>query len=249
MTSVYAPPEIALEWQRRLHARGWVVPAWPVEHGGCGWSLVTRRYIWAQRGTAAAGAPPVSPMGVGMCGPVLIGHGSAAQQARFLPPHAVGRRVLVPGLFGDRKAGSDLASLRMIARDATATPLVCDRPQDLDHPRPTMPTWIFMPGADLERGDPAAAGNHLSADRHDQTPGIDRPADRLALGRAHPERDLLRLGVRAPKSATSSGAVGQGWTRGQIPDGIRARRQPVTRPRPEGSPGQRSGRWSLASKR
>ena len=26
MTSVYAPPDVALAWQKKLHARGWVAP-------------------------------------------------------------------------------------------------------------------------------------------------------------------------------------------------------------------------------
>ena len=83
MTSVYAPHELSMAWQAILHARGWAAPAWPVEHGGCGWTAA-QRYIFASE-LATAGAPPLSPMGLGMCGPVLIGHGSPAQKAHFLP--------------------------------------------------------------------------------------------------------------------------------------------------------------------
>lgn len=83
MTSVYASPELALAWQAILHRRGWAAPAWPVQFGGCDWSL-SQRYIFASE-LAAADAPPLSPMGIGMCGPVMIGHGDAAQRAHFLP--------------------------------------------------------------------------------------------------------------------------------------------------------------------
>ena len=83
MTSVYADPGKALAWQNILHEKGWVAPSWPVEHGGTGWTLA-QRYIW-QRERIAAGAPPVSPMGVQMCGPAIIGHGSDEQKAYFLP--------------------------------------------------------------------------------------------------------------------------------------------------------------------
>ena len=62
LTSVYADHDTGIAWQRTLHARGWVAPAWPVQYGGCGWP-VARRYIFASE-TAAAGAPPVSPMGI-----------------------------------------------------------------------------------------------------------------------------------------------------------------------------------------
>jgi alkylation response protein AidB-like acyl-CoA dehydrogenase len=36
-----------MEWQRILHERGWAAPAWPVECGGCDWSL-TQHYIFSQ---------------------------------------------------------------------------------------------------------------------------------------------------------------------------------------------------------
>ena len=36
-----------LRWQRLLHARGWGGPAWPVEHGGCGWNAV-QQYIFEE---------------------------------------------------------------------------------------------------------------------------------------------------------------------------------------------------------
>ncbi|MEX1249977.1 MAG: acyl-CoA dehydrogenase family protein [Hyphomonas sp.] len=39
---------------------------------------------------ARAGAPPLSPMGTGMCGPALIGHGSKVQKDRYLPRSLAG---------------------------------------------------------------------------------------------------------------------------------------------------------------
>ncbi|MBF6518646.1 acyl-CoA dehydrogenase family protein, partial [Nocardia cyriacigeorgica] len=38
-TSVYPDHEASMAWQQILHERGWAAPAWPVEHGGCDWSL------------------------------------------------------------------------------------------------------------------------------------------------------------------------------------------------------------------
>ena len=83
MTSVYSDHETGMAWQRKLNARGWAAPAWPTPYGGPGWNVV-QRYIWA-RESARAGAPAISPMGIGMCGPVLIGHGSPEQRAFYLP--------------------------------------------------------------------------------------------------------------------------------------------------------------------
>jgi alkylation response protein AidB-like acyl-CoA dehydrogenase len=122
MTSVYAPPSIAMEWQRRLHKRGWVVPSWPVEYGGCGWTQV-QSYIFTHE-CAAADAPPLSPMGLGMCGPVLLGYGTTEQKAHYLPRMLSGDDFWCQG-YSETESGSDLASLRMKAvRDGEE--FVCD---------------------------------------------------------------------------------------------------------------------------
>ena len=70
MTSVYADHEASMEWQRILHERGWAAPAWPVEHGGCEWSL-TQHYIFS-RESQLAGAPSLSPMGIRMVAHALV---------------------------------------------------------------------------------------------------------------------------------------------------------------------------------
>ena len=121
MTSVYAPPSVSMEWQRRLHKRGWVAPSWPSEVGGCGWSQ-TQKYIFT-RECVEAGAPPLSPMGLGMCGPVLIGYGTAEQKAHWLPRMIAGDDFWCQG-YSETTSGSDLASLQMKAvREGDA--LVC----------------------------------------------------------------------------------------------------------------------------
>lgn len=112
MTSVYGDHELSMEWQRKLNARGWAAPAWPKQYGGAEWSL-TERYIFA-RERVRAGAPPVSPMGINMCGPALIGHGSEAQKAFFLPKMLSGEHFWCQG-YSEPHAGSDLAPLKMSA--------------------------------------------------------------------------------------------------------------------------------------
>src|SRR5258707_635637 len=54
-------------------------------------------------------------MGLGMCGPVLIGHGTVGQKQRFLPPMLSGDEFWCQG-YSEPDSGSDLASLRMSAR-------------------------------------------------------------------------------------------------------------------------------------
>lgn len=112
MTSVYGDHKRSLDWQKKLHAKGWAAPAWPKRYGGAEWS-VTQRYIYA-RERVRAGAPPVSPMGINMCGPALIGHGSEEQKAFFLPRMLSGEHFWCQG-YSEPHAGSDLAPLAMSA--------------------------------------------------------------------------------------------------------------------------------------
>ena len=114
-TSVYADQATMKAWHAILYAKGWVAPSWPVEYGGCGWSPI-ERYIFASE-LAAADAPPLSPMGLAMCGPMLIGCGSVEQKAFYLPRILSGEDFWCQG-YSEPQSGSDLASLRMGAEDA-----------------------------------------------------------------------------------------------------------------------------------
>ncbi|WP_204322207.1 acyl-CoA dehydrogenase family protein, partial [Streptococcus pneumoniae] len=40
--SVFSDPEIIAPWQKALHAKGWVAPGWPRDHGGTGWTPIQR---------------------------------------------------------------------------------------------------------------------------------------------------------------------------------------------------------------
>ena len=71
------------EWHAILNRRGWLVPHWPTEWGGTGWSVV-ERYIFDLE-SSLANAPRVLPFGVNMLAPVLLKYGSEAQKAHWLP--------------------------------------------------------------------------------------------------------------------------------------------------------------------
>jgi len=112
MTSVYCDRDTGMEWQRILLEKGWLVPSWPQEYGGTGWTL-TQRYIFnCER--ARANPPPVSPMGIGMLGPALIGCGTVEQRAFYLPRMLTGEDFWCQG-YSEPQAGSDLASLQTTA--------------------------------------------------------------------------------------------------------------------------------------
>lgn len=112
MTSVYADHDASMAWQAILHERGWAAPAWPVEYGGCAWSL-TQHYIFT-RESMLAGAPSLSPMGIRMVAHAIIKYGTDAQKAYFLPRILTGEVFFCQG-YSEPEAGSDLAALSMAA--------------------------------------------------------------------------------------------------------------------------------------
>ena len=112
MTSVYADHTAQMEWQAILHHRGWAAPAWPTDYGGAGWSPMQRHIFESER--VKAGAPPVSPMGIKMAGPAIIGFGTDDQKKHFLPRMLNGEHFWCQG-YSEPQAGSDLAALQMKA--------------------------------------------------------------------------------------------------------------------------------------
>ena len=107
--SVFSEPDVARSWQKALHAKGWVAPGWPVEHGGTGWSPA-QRWIFETE-CACADVPNISPLGVKMVGPVIIGFGSDAQKSYYLPRILSGEDYWCQG-YSEPGSGSDLASLK-----------------------------------------------------------------------------------------------------------------------------------------
>lgn len=110
--SAFSEPQHSLPWQRKLYEKGWVAPGWPREYGGAGWSEM-RRAIFSSE-CARAGAPSLSPMGLRMVGPCIMGYGTAEQKAYYLPRILAGEDYWCQG-YSEPGAGSDLASLQMRA--------------------------------------------------------------------------------------------------------------------------------------
>lgn len=111
-TSVYADHEASMTWQAILHERGWAAPAWPVEYGGCDWSLA-QHYIFS-RESILAGAPALSPMGIRMVSHAIMAFGTQEQKDFFLPGILDGSVFFCQG-YSEPESGSDLASLSMAA--------------------------------------------------------------------------------------------------------------------------------------
>ncbi len=99
----------ALHWHQVLNEKGWIAPAWPVEHGGTGWSVM-QRYIFDSE-CARAGTPRLYGMGLRMVGPVIMRFGTDEQKAEYLPRIRSGEDTWCQG-YSEPGSGSDLASLQ-----------------------------------------------------------------------------------------------------------------------------------------
>ena len=108
-SGVFAEFEISHRWHKTLHEKGWVAPAWPVEHGGTGWTPI-QRYIYDSE-AGAAGAPRLFSMGLRMVGPVVMKFGTDEQKNYYLPRIRSGDDVWCQG-YSEPGSGSDLASLQ-----------------------------------------------------------------------------------------------------------------------------------------
>jgi alkylation response protein AidB-like acyl-CoA dehydrogenase len=101
---------LAREWQSEMAAGGWAAITWPPEFGGRA-ATARQQLIFYLTSAERRVLPLAGRIGLNLCGPTLIAHGTPEQQQRFLPPMLDGRHVWCQG-FSEPGAGSDLASLR-----------------------------------------------------------------------------------------------------------------------------------------
>ncbi|WP_439816504.1 acyl-CoA dehydrogenase family protein [Zavarzinia sp. CC-PAN008] len=203
MTSVYGDRETMMTWQRKLVRQGWAVPSWPVEHGGCDWSPA-QHYIFSSE-LSAAGAPALSPMGLGMCGPVLIGHGTAEQKAFYLPRILSGEDFWCQG-YSEPNSGSDLASLQMSAVD-DGDAFICNG-HKLWTTHANLANRIFCLVRTSREDIPQRGITFVLIDMN--TPGVEVTPIIMTSGE-HIQNHVWFTDVRVPK-ANVVGRIGQGWT-------------------------------------
>ena len=162
MTSVYADHDASMEWQRILHERGWAAPAWPVEYGGCDWSL-TQHYIFSRESTLA-GAP------------VAVADGHPDGRARdHRVRHRRRRRTSSCRASSPARCSSARATpnprpaptwRRCRWRPSTTATTWCAPAARSGRRTPREANWMFALGAHLAQRE-EAAGHHVRADRHD----------------------------------------------------------------------------------
>jgi alkylation response protein AidB-like acyl-CoA dehydrogenase len=202
-TSVYADRETMREWHQILYRKGWVAPSWPVEYGGCDWS-VTQHYIFSSE-MAKASAPGLSPMGLGMCGPVLIGHGTAEQKAFYLPRILSGEDFWCQG-YSEPGAGSDLAQLQMSAVDE-GDDFVCNG-HKIWTTHAHYANRIFCLVRTSREEIPQKGITFVLIDM--EQPGV-RVDPLIMTSGEHVQNQIFFTDVRVPKKNVV-GKIGQGWT-------------------------------------
>ncbi|HEX8058112.1 MAG TPA: acyl-CoA dehydrogenase family protein [Novosphingobium sp.] len=199
---VFSEGEVVRQWHRILSEKGWIAPAWPEKFGGTGWSPVQRMIF--EHECANAGAPTLPTMGLQMCGPVIIGHGTPEQQEYFLPRILSGEHFWCQG-YSEPQAGSDLTALRCAALRDGDDYVVNGTKIWTTHAQ--FANWIFL----LVRTDPASrrgAGISFLLASMD-SPGITvRPI--LSMSGEHEVNQIFFDDVRVPV-ANRIGEEGKGW--------------------------------------
>ncbi len=200
---IFLDYEHNMAWHQILYKKGWVAPAWPKAYGGTGWDLM-QRYIWTTE-TSLAGAPSTAPMGLGMCGPMLIGHGSEEQKAYYLPRILSGEDYWCQG-YSEPTSGSDLASLKLKA-DSDGDHLVLNGSK-IWTTHAHYANRMFLLVRTNDNGKPQQGITFLLMDM--DAPGITVEPILFASG-THEVNQVFFDNVRVPKR-NIVGEENQGWT-------------------------------------
>jgi len=102
--------EFLRNWQRRLHAGGYLGLSWPKEYGGRGASMIELA-IFNEEMAKAEAPGPLNVLGLSMAGPTIIVHGTEEQKKRYLPKILNCEEIWCQG-FSEPGSGSDVASIR-----------------------------------------------------------------------------------------------------------------------------------------
>lgn len=103
-----------LKMTKKLAAKGWLALGWPEKYGGSSGSYFRKVILFEE--IAYKGAPGIDPFGVKMLAPILLAKGTEEQKMKHLPAIAKGETTWCQ-CFSEPDAGSDLASLKTVAKE------------------------------------------------------------------------------------------------------------------------------------
>lgn len=189
-------------WTGILNERGWSVPSWPQEFGGPGWTLAQQQIFEIE--CLRAGAPPPSPQGLHLVGPIIYTFGSTAQKDRFLPGIRNGKELWTQG-FSEPNSGSDLGSLQTRSERDGDTYVV--NGQKIWTSDAQESEWLFLLVRSRAADGSDAGVSFLLVDM--ATPGITVRPIRSIDGASH-LNELFLDDVRVPVG-NLLGEEGKGW--------------------------------------
>jgi len=189
-------------WYPTFAASGLVVPTWPFAYGGL--DLEPAVALRVEALLSPLGLGRLNPLGLNLCAPALLAHGTEGQRLRYLP-RIIDNTEKWCQLFSEPGAGSDLASLATRAE------------RDGDHWRITgqkvWTTWAHVSdwAVCLARTDPDAPKRdgitYFLVDIH--AAGVEVRPLRHITGEVD-FNEVFLDGVRVP-DGQRVGAEGEGW--------------------------------------
>ncbi|MGD0074219.1 MAG: acyl-CoA dehydrogenase [Candidatus Binataceae bacterium] len=102
--------ELLRDWQRRMHAAGYLGINWPVEYGGHG-KTVVETAIFNDEMARVRAPGPLNLLGLWMAGPTILEHGTEAQKKRFVRKILSCEEIWCQG-FSEADCGSDVGALK-----------------------------------------------------------------------------------------------------------------------------------------
>lgn len=193
--------QYAVEFSRKLAAKGWIGLTWPKEYGGAGRTGIENQILLEE--LYAANAPTVNSVGWFLAAGTILAGGTEEQKRTLLPPIARMETLWAEGLT-EPEAGSDLGSLR--------TQAVRDGEDWIITGQKAFTSWgpmsdVLYVAARTGAADPRARAISIFI--------VDLSSEGISL---HPMRNFgggvqsttFLDGVRVPSSALI-GEAGKGW--------------------------------------
>src|SRR6266705_3016693 len=210
-------------WQKKLFEAGYVGITWPKEYGGRGAGFM-EQLIFNDEMIQAQAPEPINVIGLGMCGPVVIAHGTEEQKKRYLAPLLSAEEIWCQG-FSEPNAGSDLSGLQTRAEDKGDHYLVNGQKvwTTLAH----VAKWCMLVTRERKEANPRHGLTYLLVDM--ESPGIEVRALQLNGYRAvtamkrngipGPEGSILKLMWSELNQRMTESAVDIAGPAGQVDDG------------------------------